>query len=335
MDFGSGQGGSDGCLDFDDHDNKGLQKCLYEGEFGVSILQAYQEHCTTISLADFIVIAAEAVMMESRKHAAPGPNIDFKSGFKYGRTTAETCPWALGRLPNPEDGCPANDETFVKRMGLTWSETAALMGVHTLGRALPDNSGYNGFWSDSKNSRRFNNDYYNSLLDKGWRPERVNGNPQKNQWFRADMGRDDRTLGKEMMLNTDLCLAYKNGGRGLFADKELAPGGSKCCTWRMASNDGPWIPPPTNIYYEVGAPHCGNPDPFTDTGIGFGEQRFECCGSDIQFSDCGDPFFLEGDAFEAVKAFALSETEWLRVFLVAWRKSTSNGMPNLKPLSSR
>eukprot|EP00448_Togula_jolla_P020876 CAMPEP_0170589000 /NCGR_PEP_ID=MMETSP0224-20130122/11125_1 /TAXON_ID=285029 /ORGANISM="Togula jolla, Strain CCCM 725" /LENGTH=339 /DNA_ID=CAMNT_0010912745 /DNA_START=64 /DNA_END=1079 /DNA_ORIENTATION=+ len=64
MDFRNGQGGSDACTDMDDADNAGLAECLFEGEFGegtVSLNDAYMKFCDRISLADFIVIAAEAV----------------------------------------------------------------------------------------------------------------------------------------------------------------------------------------------------------------------------------------------------------------------------------
>lgn len=134
-----------------DADNAGLAQCLYQGEFGVSIADAYADFCTSISLADFLVVAAEAVMGASRKHVTDADSsrspIDFKSKFKFGRTTAKSCASAHGRLPNPENSCAAVQETFVESMGLSWAQAAALMGVHTLGRAQISNSGYNGWWS--------------------------------------------------------------------------------------------------------------------------------------------------------------------------------------------
>lgn len=51
-------GGSDGCINFADADNTGLSSCITE----FNINTDYQNHCTTISLADYIVIQAEAVM---------------------------------------------------------------------------------------------------------------------------------------------------------------------------------------------------------------------------------------------------------------------------------
>jgi catalase (peroxidase I) len=58
---------------------------------------------------------------------------------------------------------------------------AAILGAHTLGSAKIENSGYEGFWSDSPGV--FNNDYYRQMITRGWGPERaVNGNPERNQW---------------------------------------------------------------------------------------------------------------------------------------------------------
>lgn len=336
MDYKDSSGGADGCMDLHDPDNKGLHECLYQGEFGVSVMQAYQEHCVKISLADFLVIAAESVMLLARQHVLQANTsrapLDFKSGFRYGRRTAKTCSWVAGRLPDPERSCTAVRETFVESMGLSWPQAAALMGVHTLGRASVQNSGYSGFWSDAENSRRFNNDYYVSILDKGWRPESVNKNPKKNQWRRSDRGADEGQLGKEMMLNTDLCLAFTQDRRGeveLSAGLALSPSGRECCAWRFASNMET-VPPKTN-YHVPGAVKCGNPNVPTGPGD-FLEQKVDCCGDINRLRDCGDTFELRGPAYEAVKAFSLSEEEWLRSFLVAWRIATSNGFSNLKPL---
>lgn len=54
MDFrwwgnGSTYGGSDGCINFEDSDNKGLPKCLAESGF----TEVFEEYCQYLSLADF------------------------------------------------------------------------------------------------------------------------------------------------------------------------------------------------------------------------------------------------------------------------------------------
>ena len=61
------------------------------------------------------------------------PSLDLRSGFRFGRRTASSCTFAVGRLPNPERGCDAVQETFVDRMGLDWSQAAAL----SLGSRVP------------------------------------------------------------------------------------------------------------------------------------------------------------------------------------------------------
>jgi hypothetical protein len=61
MDFRKDQesrGGADGCLDFSDPDNIGLETCLQNSKLN----EIYAKHCGTVSRADFFVIAAEAVM---------------------------------------------------------------------------------------------------------------------------------------------------------------------------------------------------------------------------------------------------------------------------------
>jgi len=50
-------GGSDGCINFTEGDNKGLPQCLSKA----GIEDIYGKWCDKVSLADFIVIAAEAV----------------------------------------------------------------------------------------------------------------------------------------------------------------------------------------------------------------------------------------------------------------------------------
>merc|ERR1719453_3004320 len=107
-------------------------------------MSLYHEVCTEISLADFFVLAAEGVMTHTR-HMAGSDDVNFKALFEYGRRTAFDCSFAHGRLPNPDNGCSATEVVFVKHLGLTWEESAALMGVHTLGRTHLQNSGFHGW----------------------------------------------------------------------------------------------------------------------------------------------------------------------------------------------
>mmetsp|Transcript_130061 Transcript_130061/g.224719 ORF Transcript_130061/g.224719 Transcript_130061/m.224719 type:complete len:542 (-) Transcript_130061:241-1866(-) len=345
MDFDPIQslGGSDGCIDFDDPDNKGLEECLYVGEFGTSLHQAYQEHCLDVSLADFLVIGAEAIMSATRP--ANLPPIDFRSQFRFGRSTVQQCP-KLPALPNPENGCDAVEQTFVRQMGLTWRESAALMGVHSLGRAQKKNSGYDGWWSDPENSRSFNNNYYASMLAKGWRARRTptigsraikekftfdDTNPDKIQWARFDhRGNMPESTRHEMMLNTDLCLAFANHhGQPVLASRD------ECCTWVLLKFNSRRIGRGkfTKIVVNSDGKFCGEPLDFSR----FEFENHKACCHNTKWLNCGDqpggfPRKLGGPAEDDVFEFAANETAWLSTFLTAWRKATLNGQESLQLL---
>ena len=87
------------------------------------------------------------------------------------------------------------------------------MGVHTLGRALPENSGFDGFCVSHWHARTFSNQFYINMIAVGWDRKQVASG--KWQWVRAA----DRLPG-EMMLNTDMCLTYQAGFRVPFTQAE-------------------------------------------------------------------------------------------------------------------
>jgi catalase (peroxidase I) len=116
-------------------------------------------------------------------------------------------------MPDPAKSCDGLDSIFIAHIYKgdpdAWALTAAISGAHTLGGASVENSGFSGTWSDAINQGKFNNDYYKSILHKAWAPElNLGGNPNKNQWKRVDLGTS--ASHKEMMLDTDMCLAYDN-----------------------------------------------------------------------------------------------------------------------------
>jgi len=359
------QGGSDGCTDMKEEDNAGLQACLILGtEFGFELNSFYQKFCTKVSLADFIVIAAEAIMSFTRgiylKEFPDRAAMDFRSSFKYGRTTAMECDYSAHRLPSPEK-CDDVTKVFVDNLSLKWDEAAALMGVHTLGRASIENSGYDGWWSDPENSRRFNNNYFVSLLAKGWMPERaINGNPEKNQWKVSDVGFDPKVSGKQMMLDTDMCLAYS---KGLMTYNGLAAAKDDCCTWTFATNlaeggidtynDGKFCGVSDKETVELWKSLPTGTSPKTrialwetwsqEHGVGgfqtFSDIRAHCCLGQKEFtgefegySDCGGVSHPTGLAARPVEEFANDEGVWVSEFMTAWGKATSRGFTGLKAL---
>ena len=132
---GIASGGSDGCINFNDPTNKGLVEC--STKFGLPAL--YATHCDLVSLADFLVIASEALMARSHE-SYDASNVfasgtvarTFRSKFRWGRETVDTCPDNVDLVPKVEDGCAGiqdvfHDHIFVKESnGMTWRYFTAL-----------------------------------------------------------------------------------------------------------------------------------------------------------------------------------------------------------------
>ena len=300
--------GSDGCLDGNDPDNTGLMGCLAgRGEFDkrLTIQTLFSEFCSEVSLADLIIIVAEALM----DRASPSFNdasqvrIDFASSFRFGRSTADTCDSRV--LPNPERSCKAVEDNFVKQLGLTWSGAAALMGVHTLGRASKENLGYQGWWSAGGNQKVFDNGYYVSLMTKGWMPK--NMGPKKNQWVRSDGGD-----ALEVMLDTDMCLLFETPPKSLenlVKTKFALASKDSCCAWVANKPNGLRS---LRSMCKDGNPNANN-----------------CCqdGGGVTCNDEENPQGSPGA--DAVKLFGNNQNAWLTEFASVWTKVTENGAKGL------
>lgn len=156
--------------------------------------------------------------------------------FKYGRTTALTCSWNTGLMPNPVHGCQGTNglknifvDHIYKNAADPWQMIAAISGAHTLGSANPATSGFNGFWSSPGQQSLFNNGYYKSMANKGWGPElSVGGVSGKNQWKRIDGG--DNPNIKEMMLDSDMCLMMNDNQAFANCQRNNPPGSVNCAS---------------------------------------------------------------------------------------------------------
>lgn len=156
----------------------------------------------------------------------------FRDQFRAGRTTVESCSWNKDLMPDPEAGCDDvmslfGEHVFKFMRGREKKRfIAAILGPHTLGSAKRENSGYEGVWSSSDGV--FDNDYYRQMLTRGWGPDlAVGGNPERNQWKIIDLAgaSSDR---RELMLNSDLCLAYDNNSLHQACMKKNGFKNSKC-----------------------------------------------------------------------------------------------------------
>lgn len=124
--------------------------------------------------------------------------------FRFGRKDASSCTFDAGRLPDSEQGYNHVMSWAMDQLGFTLRETVALMGAHTLGRAEPQNSGYDGAWVAG--NAVFDNAFFADMINIPWN-QMVNDftalgiNRLTHQW---------NARGR-MFLNTDMALGFDLG----------------------------------------------------------------------------------------------------------------------------
>lgn len=183
--------GPDGCFDPDHPANEGLPDIWCRN--GCALTDLYEDKYSHISKADFWIVSANAVIRQTSVNNA----LDLRDTFEWGRKDANSCSGSGSRVPAPRS-CSQTEKAFLDRMGLSWTDAAALMGAHTLGRGDEDFSGFHGTWVSSNNEAMvFDNAYYEEVFKSSWRPRRIDSSME--HWTTGD-GED------RVMLNTDLCL---------------------------------------------------------------------------------------------------------------------------------
>lgn len=226
-----------------------------------------------------------------------------RDNFKAGRKTREECEDSHNTMPLPEQGCEGENGLrgiFIEHIygkfseEMAWRLTAAISGAHTLGGADSGRSGYHGYWSDRETTGIFDNDYYRSMLLKGWGPYHIvqEGKPDKHEWYRIDAGSDPYTSHFQMMLDSDLCLAYRTPGAKAM---QFLAKDSYCCAWidpKLVFLDG-----------EMGE-FCGLN--YKNTMSSKPVKKADCCGfqdyGDLE--DCNDIRHPNGYAINDVIDFA-------------------------------
>lgn len=203
--------GSDGCYDATHPNNAGLQSIWCPS---CELTMLHETKYAHISRADFWIAAANAVIRQTSNNN----KLDLIDTFRWGRRDLNFCTGSGSRLPTPAR-CTGVEDVF-GRMGLSWRDTVALLGAHTLGRGSRNFSGHQGTWKDSNaDAQIFDKLYFSELLDNTWRMRNeggpANGGPPQD-WTTGRDGTD------RMMLNTDICLVYD-------IDDQIN-GGQPCCT---------------------------------------------------------------------------------------------------------
>lgn len=201
-------GGANGCIDFSDPDNAGLQAIVGT----LSTLQSsLASSGVVISKADLFQYAALTSIWSSLPVLPKGSTTDTVSfPFKTGRVDQGTCDFTLdaGRLPRAEGGY-GELQGLVSRWGLAIEEVSSLLGAHTLGSTKLTNSGYSaptaspqGKWT---NNNAFLNGqaFYSGIINIPW--TRQTSNAGKHSWINSPPNDPSRTT---IMLNTDISIFF-------------------------------------------------------------------------------------------------------------------------------
>ncbi|CAH9106969.1 unnamed protein product [Cuscuta epithymum] len=120
-------------------------------KIAIDLCETVKSKHPKISYADLYQLAGYVAV-----EITGGPTIDFVPGRKDSKVSPKE-----GRLPDAKKGAPHLRDVFY-RMGLSDRDIVALSGGHTLGKAHPERSGFDGAWT--KEPLKFDNSYFVELL---------------------------------------------------------------------------------------------------------------------------------------------------------------------------
>merc|ERR1719209_2216597 len=135
-------GGCDGCIDKDKPNNAGLEP------FVKALEPTFKRYENILTRADFWALTSIFALKKTIK--------------------------INNQLCQGDPGCetPELNLVFKDEFDFTGEESVALLGAHTLGRAMTNMSGFQGSWVDGQ-EERLNNQYFKSLVNSslGWTQE--------------------------------------------------------------------------------------------------------------------------------------------------------------------
>ncbi|KAJ1693077.1 hypothetical protein LUZ63_009775 [Rhynchospora breviuscula] len=141
-------GGPNGSIRFEEEYSHGSNAGL---KIAIDLLEPIKAKHPKITYADLYQLSGVVAV-----EVTGGPTVNFVPG----RRDSSVCP-REGCLPDAKQGNQHLRDVFY-RMGLSDKDIVALSGGHTLGRAHPERSGFEGPWT--KEPLKFDNSYFVELL---------------------------------------------------------------------------------------------------------------------------------------------------------------------------